>query len=45
MSENNALRIVEELLQLHVDEPNDMEFGGKVRELIWNKIHKDNANY
>ena len=45
MSENNALKIVEELLQLHVDYPNDMELGEKVRELIWNKIHKDNANY
>ena len=45
MSENNTLSIVQEIMQLHVDYPNDMEFGGKVRELIWDKVHKNNANY
>lgn len=45
MSENNALKIVEEILQLHVDYPNDMEFAEKVRAIIWERIHKNNANY
>ena len=45
MEKNNALEIVKEIMELHVQEPNDMEFGGKVRSLVWAMIHEGNANY
>jgi len=42
---NNSLEIVKQIMELHVQEPNDMEFGGKVRMLVWDMVHKNNANY
>ena len=45
MEDNNALEIVKEIMELHVQEPNDIEFGGKVRSLVWAMIHDGNANY
>lgn len=45
MEDNNALEIVKEIMELHVKYPNDMEFGGAVRSLVWTMIHEGNANY
>lgn len=45
MSENNALDIVQEIIDLHVQFPNDMEFGNEVRRIVWERIHKDNPTY
>jgi len=45
MEENNALEIVKQIMELHTQEPNDMEFGGKVRMLMWDMVHAGNANY
>lgn len=45
MSNNNALEIVQEILELHSQFPNDMDFGGEVRKLVWDRIHQDNPSY
>jgi len=45
MEDNNALEVVKRIMELHVQHPNDQEFGGKVRGIIWEMIHGDNANY
>jgi hypothetical protein len=45
MENNNALEVVKQIMELHVEYPNDQEFGGKVRNIIWEMIHGDNANY
>lgn len=45
MEENNALEIVKQIMELQTEFPNDMEFGGKVRMLIWDMVHAHNANY
>lgn len=45
MEDNNALQIVQQIMELQTQYPNDMEFGGKVRMLIWDMVHADNANY
>jgi len=44
-SKNNALDIVQEILELHVQYPNDQEFGGEVRKIMWNKVHGNTATY
>jgi len=45
MEDNNALEIVQQIMELHVQHPNDQEFGGKVRMLIWDMVHANNAKY
>ena len=45
MEDNNALEIVNQIMELHVEYPNDQEFGGKVRSIIWEMIHGNTATY
>jgi len=45
MEDNNALEIVKQILELHVQYPNDQEFGGEVRSIIWEMIHGQTATY
>ena len=45
MENNNALEIVKQILELHVQYPNDQEFGGEVRSIIWEMIHGQTATY
>lgn len=39
------LTLMEQLLKLHSEEPNDMEFGGEVRKIVWKYIEENNPPY
>ena len=43
--DNNALKIVQRLLDLNIEEQDDAEFGKRVRKVLWEMIHSQNANY
>lgn len=37
--------LMETLLKLHVEQPNDMEFGGEIRKIVWKYIQENNPPY
>jgi len=37
--------LMEQLLKLHSEEPNDMLFGGEVRKIVWKFIQENNPPY
>jgi hypothetical protein len=45
MENNNTLEIVQKIIELHVEYPNDAEFAKHVRSIVWNIIHEDNSTH